>query len=459
VLDRLFKAIVKDSDLVQYLANIPGFCRSLIVDNPLLKVTNLSTEMLHKAVNELLERTWSSKFLSGSDKLQRLIVCVNFADAARLSDVALSILRQIFPQDRHNMLRSVEVGRSLRSQKSNFTGQEIGLCAQIIVAGIIHDVQDNDDGWVALAADQLDKSEDIIRSYLEHGKENVLLANLTHITRQIFHSSQDNLDLAASSSLILTSISNFDVRNTLPEVQRSFRALWNEIEDAPNHSVNSETRDILLNLYTALTEGTVNASTAPPTSDVNLPKTPPDSISPVQEALNENTQTRATIPPPVLHYDPGLPTSSFHFHSPDPGQITADLANESSPGDIPKSMPRLTTAAESSDPTPLGSHSRSGTSQAVASAAATTTGYTESLEQPTVRHDSGSVPPAIVTHVPFIITPGVSSAFRPHVTSTPAVAHHDAPDPIEMRSLPGTRQSDPSAENRNPSDNDRDNSL
>ncbi|KAH9967076.1 hypothetical protein BGW80DRAFT_1341238 [Lactifluus volemus] len=351
------------------------------------------------------------------------------------------------------------MGHFLRSQ-SNFTGQEIGLCAQSIVAGVIYHVQDNDDGWVALAADQLDKSEDIIRSYLEHGKENVLLANLTHITRQIFHSSQENLDLAASS-FILTSISNFDVRNTLPEVQRSFRALWNEIEDAPNHTVNSETRDILLNLYTALTEGTVNASesTAPPTSDVNLPRSPPDSISPVQEAVNENTQTRATLPPPVSHYDPGLPTSSFHFLSPDPGQTTADFANELFPGGIPKSTPRLATAAESSDPTPLGSHSRSGTSQAVASAAATTTGYTESTEQPTVRHDSGSVAPAVVTPVPFVITPEVSSAFRPQVTSTPAIAHHDAPDPIEMRSLPGTRQSDSSAENRNPSDNDRDNSF
>ncbi|KAH9955110.1 hypothetical protein BGW80DRAFT_1396481 [Lactifluus volemus] len=350
------------------------------------------------------------------------------------------------------------MGRSLRSQ-SNFTGQEIGLCAQIVVAGIIYDVQDNDDGWVTLAADQLDKSEDIIRSYLEHGKENVLLANLTHITRQIFQSSQDNLDLAASSSFILTSISNFDVRNTLPEVQGSFRALWNEIEDAPNHTVSSETSDILLNLYTALTQGTVNASTTAPTSDINLPRSLPDSISPVHEAVNENTQTRATIPPPVLHYNPGLPTSSFHFLSPDPGQITAYLANESSLGDIPKSTPRLTTAAESSDPTPLGSHSRSGTSQAVASAAATTTGYTESTEQPTVRHDSGSVPPAIVTSVPFIITPEVSSAFHPRVTITPAIAHHDAPDLIEMRSLPDTRQSDPSAETRNPSDNDRDNSF
>jgi hypothetical protein len=350
VLDRLFKAIVKDSDFVQYLETIPGFCQSLVVDNPVLKVTSLATEKLHKAVDELLERTWSSKFLSRSEKLQRLAVCVNFADAARLSDVALSILREIFPQDRHNAMRSVEMGRFLRSQ-SNFTGQQIGLCAQSIVAGIIYDVQDDDDGWVSLASDQLDKSEDVIRSYLEHGKENVLLANLTHITRQIFQSSQDNLYLAGSSSFILASISNFDVRNTLPELQGSFRALWNKIEDAPNDTVSPETRDILLNLYNALTQGTDNASTAAHTSGTNLPGTPPDSISPVHEAVNENTRTRATIPLPG----------------------------------IPKSTPHPTTAAESSDSTPLRSHNRSGTSQAVASAAGITTGnvsYTQSTEQP-----------------------------------------------------------------------------
>ena len=262
VLKRLFRAIVEDSDLVQFLESIPGFCRSSVVRDPVGKVVNLGNERLHMALKKILEHTWSSPILSNLEKMRRLVVCVNVADAVHLPGTALSILEDIFSGDRNEVLESVETGQSLRSrgnstQQGISTGEEVGLCAQSIVAGIISNVQENNDRWIALSADQLGQSEDVIRGYLEHSSDNVLLANLTHITRQIIHSLGDNREMAVAASFILPSLSNnFDVRNTLPGLQQDFLALWDEIDrEAPNNKVLMEIRDNLRNLHDVLTRG------------------------------------------------------------------------------------------------------------------------------------------------------------------------------------------------------------
>jgi hypothetical protein len=61
--------------------------------------------------------------------------------------------------------------------------QEIGLCAQTIIAGISSNVQESDDRWIALAAGQLGKSEDVIRKYLGHSHDNLLLSRPTSLAR------------------------------------------------------------------------------------------------------------------------------------------------------------------------------------------------------------------------------------------------------------------------------------
>ncbi|KAH9972986.1 hypothetical protein BGW80DRAFT_1252335 [Lactifluus volemus] len=362
-----------------------------------------------------LKYPWLLQIINNSEKIRRLVVCVNFSDVLRLPDVASSILRDIFPPDLHN---AVEIGQFLRNQ-ANRGQTKVGLCAQSIVAGIISKVQGSNERWVSLAADQLGKSEDVIRGYLEDGNDdNMLLANLTHITREIFHSLKENRDMAASSASILPSLSNFDIRNTLPELQNSFLALWNEIEQAPNDSVPTEIRDHLLNLHNALNQGTDDPVTTPSVSQTN------------------------TI------IGTSLPVS---YHG-----VTADAADELSPGGIPEAARRPTTPSR---PTPaLVSFGHSGTSHADASAAADAaiTGNianTQFGEQPTIRPDSSSVLPAMVTSTPST-TPEVASIFRP-ADAAPLISHHDAQDlggPIEMTSLHRTRQSGTPAQNLDASD-------
>ncbi|KAH9955116.1 hypothetical protein BGW80DRAFT_1258326 [Lactifluus volemus] len=457
ILKRLFKKLVEDSDFVQFFQTVPGFCRSSVVLDPISKVTKLGKEKLCTGVKGLLERTWSSKFFSIPEKMRRLVVCVNFADAIRLSDVALPILQDIFPQDQHDVLQSVEMGKSLRSPVTSVEQevgkeQEIGLCAQTIVAGIVSNVQESNDDWVALAADQFGKSKDVIRGYLRHGNDNVLLANLTHITRQIFHSLTDNRDMAASSSTVLPSLSKFDIRNTLPELQDSFRSLWDEIEHAPTDELVMDIRDSLLNLHNSLSQAqgdnialiSTASSTAAP--DTGLSGNPSSSTSPVPQAIDVKVETHATS---SSDHDHSFATTSPHISpSPGPGHIIVDTPDESSLGGIPEPMQRPSTVA---DPTPLGGQSRPGTSQAAVSDDAATAGNNVAnnppRETPTVRDNLDSAPPAMVTTLHSSTTPmAAASLYRSHVAgAAPLVVNHDPQDlsdpPVELELLNHTRWS------------------
>jgi hypothetical protein len=442
---------------VEFFERIPGFGKSSIVDNPLQKVTNLGKEKLHKAVEGLLERTWPSDFLSDSEKMRRLVACVNFADTVRLPGIASSIFQDIFPQDWHNALRSVEVGQLLRNQV-NRGQQKLALCAQSIVAGIISNVQGSNKRWASLAADQLGESEDVIQGYLERGNDNVLLANLNHITREIFYSLEDNPDMAASSASILPSLASLDARNTLPELQSSFLSLWDEIEKAPNDGVGGEIRDNLLNLYNAVrqAQGTIDGLNATSSPDNGVPGNSSYLTPLIQacEVVDQNARTHPTIPLPVSDPDSSFATSSPHLSFPAPDHITIGPPDELSPGGIPEGTRCAVTTTASSDPT------SSGTSRAVDSVATATPGNiadTQSGEQPTVRSNSSSVSPAMATSTPSPTIPEVASVFRPHIADSAAfVAHHDGQgpnDPIEMESLHRTRQSETSAEYRDASDN------
>ena len=343
VLKWIFDTPFEDHKLVQFFENIPGFYRSSVVSKSLDSLSLLVNDKLPRAVKDLLDRTWSSDFVSDSDKMQRLIVCVKLTDEVRLPDAALSILKDIFPWDRHKVLRSVEIGQSLRT-KGNTPHQRIGLCAQSIVAGIITDVQGNDDSWVALAADQLNKQEDDIRRYLANG-DNVELANLIHIAREIFHSSLgDDRDMADASSYILPSLSNFNILQTLPELQQEFRDFWGEVDLEISTSGNRnefaiDIRDKLRDLHNTLSRDTHNASTTPPPADTNSNRHPPDSSAPMDGAVDdENAHTHTTPSPPVSHHDASRTAV--------PGRNTPNPADGlSSPDDFTDGMRPITEAA------------------------------------------------------------------------------------------------------------------
>jgi Family of unknown function (DUF6535) len=335
------------------------------------------------ALEAFSDRTLSSDSLSEWDRIRRLGLCMKVADLAHLPNAGLHILRQIFDRQ-HHVLQSIEMGDILRTR--NRSNQKISFCTQILVSGIIANVPSHDDRWIALASDLLGKSEDVVRGYRDRGDDNVLLANLIHITRQIIRSWTNGQGEAHDLfAYMFRSLSNIDIRNTLPGLQHEFLTLWNEI----NHT---EIRDDLRNLRDVLTQGRDNALAAPPAPDSNLPGHPPDSISlhphPPSPVANHPTaepvaRRQATVTPGntpdissrgqstvhenTSHTNPADSTSSQgtspanlpHSPSPVPGHPTSHPGNGAPPGrasDRSLSQPVASPAMSPSPPSPLERH-------------------------------------------------------------------------------------------------------
>jgi hypothetical protein len=117
---------------------------------------------------------------------------------------------------------SPQIGHILRRWQ-NGTDPSIALIGNCIIARIIAcvPVEKRDDTWMALARTQLEVTEEDLMGYLEQG-DSVLLANLINTTRLFF---KRGLQFQG----ILWSISGFNVKKTLPELQRDFCKLWDEI--------------------------------------------------------------------------------------------------------------------------------------------------------------------------------------------------------------------------------------
>jgi Family of unknown function (DUF6535) len=252
-----------DEQLDRFFECIYGFYNSTqIVRDPLRRLATLGSRKFSSALVAFLNRTLTSSSVTNSDKVLRFIMCVRIADETQDGP-----LRDLFSEAAgYNFLRTVEVGRILRS--SSRTGEEVGLCAQTFVSDIIAKVEERGDSWVELAADQLGKSEDDIQRYLADGNDNVLLANWIHMARQISKTSPGiNHGIASdAASCILRPPSTFDIHNTLPELQRDFCSLWNEIVLKAHKSGDGSIPHLLVfilrSLYIELHQGT-DASLAP----------------------------------------------------------------------------------------------------------------------------------------------------------------------------------------------------
>jgi len=248
-----FESLYEDDELERFFASIPGFCSSKVVDDPQRSLAQLDSWMSAQALEVFLDHTWTFNLVSEAVKQRRLVICVRAADAARLYFASEWILRRVFSGRFRGVLQSVQMGRALGS---NSIDGETGLCAQSIAASIIANVRERDSDWFALAVDQLSVSEDVLRGYVSHGDDSVLLANLMHITRQIFLSA--NRDLVPQLHSILRSVSHFDVQNALPGLRHDFCTLWNEIVLEVQNK-GSYTPILILvhtrHIYTALHQG------------------------------------------------------------------------------------------------------------------------------------------------------------------------------------------------------------
>jgi Family of unknown function (DUF6535) len=224
ILKQTLDMLRSDDDLEQFFDAIPGFCTSKIVHDPRQSLDVLGQQRLAEALIGFWNRTLSSNLVTESVKGRRLLVCMGTIEATNLAIAAPGTLRDLSFKYLSGIARSVEVGHSL----GNLRHGNVASLARGIIAAIISNA-DRNDRWNILAIDELGISRDVLRDYLAHG-DSVLLANLIHITRLLFDGLlEDHPDLTREALSILPSISKFDIRDTLPELQHDFCALWNDV--------------------------------------------------------------------------------------------------------------------------------------------------------------------------------------------------------------------------------------
>jgi len=265
ILDWTMGASVDENTLEKYFGTIPGFVNSILVDIP----DGDSTLAYHKRFWEVfcgfLGRTLSVDPVNEALKARRLVKCMNVMDVVPPPSHVSKLIYCITGERLGQVPLSVETGHTLARRFSNNNDRYSSQYAQYCVARVLIAGKNRDDRWFALANGQLGLSESPLRILLAYG-DSIMLAVLLHMTRQVIRTKSSNRE-------ILSTFPQFDICDTLPDLQHKFCALWNKIvlkaRKRANHSEISSLRGIR-RFYIALHQDTEFALPAfsAPTPDV-----------------------------------------------------------------------------------------------------------------------------------------------------------------------------------------------
>jgi hypothetical protein len=228
ILKSVVATLDEDGAREKFLEAIPGFYGSNLVDADGVKkkLSPMFFTNFQCTVNQFLGQTLSSDSVSELVRSRRLLTCLN-ATRSVLGD--LEGTNQIICSGSWiEKPPSPEIGYILRRWR-NGTDSSSALIGSCIIARIIASVEKRDDStWMALTRSQLGITEEVLKGYLEHG-DSLLLDNLIKTSRLFF---EKGLQFQG----VLKSISGFNVKETLPELQHDFCTLWDEIVEKSKHS-------------------------------------------------------------------------------------------------------------------------------------------------------------------------------------------------------------------------------
>jgi hypothetical protein len=220
VLESTFHDLSEDGAWEKFFEAVPGFLSSKLVNGVKDHLPEEFREKFGQALGGFLDRTFSFNSVAELVRGGRLVVCLNAAHAVLGVNGISQIFTDIFSRRWPELLQSVEIGHSLRHW-NNGRDKRVTWDLRRIVAHIIVGVRDRDDRWISLAKAEYGIAGHVLREYIGHG-DSVLLSILIHMTREAFHT-------RSWTPWILSSLAEFSIRDTFPELQHSFCALWNDI--------------------------------------------------------------------------------------------------------------------------------------------------------------------------------------------------------------------------------------
>jgi len=252
VLQSTFDALEEDGARSRFFAAIPGFF-STHVEIPQEHLPDEFRIKFRKAMDGFLDRTFSSNSISESVRCDQLIICLSATHVVLGPDGVTQTLQHILNERWRGMLQSIEMAQSLgrwgngTNCDSQFTHYVRRIVTQIVVG-----VRGRDNRWISLTRDEFGVPDRVLLDNIAHG-DSALLSLLIHMTRQAFRS-------GFWTPSILGTLTQFDMCNTLPELQHEFCALWNEIvREAWRGGANCTAVNILREIhhaYIGLHQGT-----------------------------------------------------------------------------------------------------------------------------------------------------------------------------------------------------------
>ena len=263
------ESLDEEHELERFFSGLPGFWNSRVVNSRPVASIRQDSESLADALIGFVHRTISSDLISETVREQRITLCRKALDVASLP-INKRTFRRAVRGDWNGLLASVEFGLFLRGVDHN--DPHTTYYSRSMISIIIANARLRDDRWVDLTTGHLGVSKSALQNYTAHG-DSVLLANLIHIIRVTIHSYSGLRQLDVTGWKIFETASRLDVKDTLPELQHDFCALWNDVvllvTSAEDERVQTISRFILINsrrIYIALHQGTDSAPTTFSTS-------------------------------------------------------------------------------------------------------------------------------------------------------------------------------------------------
>ena len=221
ILTSTLDALGEDSARAKFFDATPGFFISKHVDNLQSHLLEEFRGKFRLVLIGFLDRTFSSSLISESARsTQLLITCLNAAYKALGADGVSLILFRILDGGWGELLQSVEMAHSLR-RWSKSTNDEITHHVRRIVIQVVAGVRERDERWISLAKAEFGVPDQVLRDNIRRG-DSAPFSLLIHMSRQAFRTS-------SWTPFVLTTLTQFDVCNTIPELQHEFCSLWNEI--------------------------------------------------------------------------------------------------------------------------------------------------------------------------------------------------------------------------------------
>ena len=321
-----FDCLDEDHELERFFSGLPGFRTSKVVGDPVPSLTDEERLKLFEGLRGLLDRTFSSDLLLAPVKDRRALICAKAFDPEHTPN-SYTILIPILSKYRHPGPVATTIAKALRGCNIDEKGV---LYAQFAISEIIVTRQPDDDSWYKLASNALRLPETSLRDYAAQGDSLSLVILIHFIHLQFTHFWKSYWRVYAFKS-ILSAASNFDVRDTSPELQHEFCALWNQIINEVQGGNDRWMAIYILrpirNVYLALHQDTDSAPTqfSASTEDwdyileepssypmCKVPDHRSDSTPPIHEDDVSMTLARA------IPHDPNIPAVVPSLTSPDP---------------------------------------------------------------------------------------------------------------------------------------------